>query len=494
MQEQVAALAGVDVGARRARQHAVARRGARQDRAAVRQRDGPRRARAATPSRAACSRCRSRPSTWPARPGSTRSGPAWPASSSPPAPPGRPPGRDAGQQPAAPAADPARARPGSTSSAPPGLTLCPPAPWTRRRAGRWAAVGGLGPVRDACPLGPVGAARPAAGPPARAGRRPRGGVRGDAAGGVGLGRAYRSGRARGDSSRSGGLRGGGAGRDGGGCDRPGGRCVRVGSGPTSAGAAVQRGLAGCARRALGARRPQRPGPAAREAGPPRAAVGSASSRPSPAGWRWLTATAGSRPASRSSSRSAGAAPRLWPASAPSAPRRRLRGLRRTPASRRPAAGPAAGPRRPPRDSPARRPLDRLAERERALVGLLTHLGAAGEEPREVAGDAAAALRELGARASAVEPGPPRCAGGVGRRPRRRGHGARRGSSRPASPRTTRWSWPRLMPSPPTRPCTRATRCRLLAARRRDRLAGRPRRRPARSHPLRRQPCAPCRES
>jgi phage shock protein A len=35
-----------------------------------------------TPSRAACSRCRNRASTWPARPGSSRSGPAWPASNS----------------------------------------------------------------------------------------------------------------------------------------------------------------------------------------------------------------------------------------------------------------------------------------------------------------------------------------------------------------------------------------------------------------------------
>ena len=69
---------------------------------------------------------------------------------------------------------------------------------------------------------------------------------------------------------------------------------------------------------------------------------------------------------------------------------------------RPVPGTCPAPRRPPRGCPARRPLDRLAERERALAGLLGHLGAAGDEPREVAADAAATLRELGARTTAVD--------------------------------------------------------------------------------------------
>lgn len=81
--------------------------------------------------------------------------------------------------------------------------------------------------------------------------------------------------------------------------------------------------------------------------------------------------------------------------------RRLRQLRQHPP---PAPRPRDLPRskRPPRDCPARRPLDRLAERERALAGLLAHLGAAAEEPRAVALDAAATLRELGARVTAVD--------------------------------------------------------------------------------------------
>lgn len=81
--------------------------------------------------------------------------------------------------------------------------------------------------------------------------------------------------------------------------------------------------------------------------------------------------------------------------------RRLRELRRQPL---PAPRPRDLPRppRPPRDCPARGPLDRLAERERALAGLLTHLGTAADEPRVVAVDAAAGLRELGARTTAVD--------------------------------------------------------------------------------------------
>jgi len=73
----------------------------------------------------------------------------------------------------------------------------------------------------------------------------------------------------------------------------------------------------------------------------------------------------------------------------------LRRLRRLPVPPPKAA-------RPPRDSPARAPLDRLAERERALHDLLSHLGEAADEPRWVAADAARGLRELGARLSAVD--------------------------------------------------------------------------------------------
>ncbi|MFL6128510.1 MAG: phage shock envelope stress response protein PspM [Mycobacteriales bacterium] len=78
--------------------------------------------------------------------------------------------------------------------------------------------------------------------------------------------------------------------------------------------------------------------------------------------------------------------------------RRLRQLRQHP----PRPHDRPWPKRPPRDCPTRRPLDRLADRERALAGLLHHLGAAGDEPREVAGRAAATLRELGARTTAVD--------------------------------------------------------------------------------------------
>lgn len=76
-------------------------------------------------------------------------------------------------------------------------------------------------------------------------------------------------------------------------------------------------------------------------------------------------------------------------------------LRRTPV---PVAVPSARvrPARPPRDSPARGPHDRLAAREKALAGLLVHLGPAADEPRAVAGEAAAVLRELGARLTAVD--------------------------------------------------------------------------------------------
>jgi hypothetical protein len=78
----------------------------------------------------------------------------------------------------------------------------------------------------------------------------------------------------------------------------------------------------------------------------------------------------------------------------------LAGRRLTELRRQPVPPPRAD--RPPRDSAARGPLDRLAAQERALHGLLTHLGEAAAEPRRVAASAAAGLRELGARLTAVE--------------------------------------------------------------------------------------------
>jgi hypothetical protein len=75
--------------------------------------------------------------------------------------------------------------------------------------------------------------------------------------------------------------------------------------------------------------------------------------------------------------------------------RRLRTLRRAPV-------PPARAARAPKDSPARGPLDRLGRQEQALHQLLGHLGEAADEPRRVATSAAAGLRELGARLTAVD--------------------------------------------------------------------------------------------
>ena len=75
--------------------------------------------------------------------------------------------------------------------------------------------------------------------------------------------------------------------------------------------------------------------------------------------------------------------------------RRLADLRR-----RPTPSPRAP--RPPKDSPARPLLDRLTSQERALHALLAHLGDAGAEPRRVAASAAAGLRDLGGRLTAVD--------------------------------------------------------------------------------------------
>jgi hypothetical protein len=74
--------------------------------------------------------------------------------------------------------------------------------------------------------------------------------------------------------------------------------------------------------------------------------------------------------------------------------RRLSGLRRQPP-------PPPRSARPPKDSPARSPLDRLAAQEQTLHVLLGHLGEAAAEPRRVAASAAAGLRDLGARLTAV---------------------------------------------------------------------------------------------
>jgi hypothetical protein len=67
----------------------------------------------------------------------------------------------------------------------------------------------------------------------------------------------------------------------------------------------------------------------------------------------------------------------------------------------PAAPPRPAP-LPPAGSAARAGLERLAEREWVLAGLLAHLGSAADDPRLVAADAAAALRKHGARVAAVE--------------------------------------------------------------------------------------------
>ncbi len=159
---------------------------------------------------------------------------------------------------------------------------------------------------------------------------------------------------------------------------------------------VQDGLAGL-REAIG----RRPDPARLHAKRVRRAQRSVGVRSVAAGGlAWVTATVGAVPGIELGEVAWGGATAVAAVGAVRAGRRLVE-LRRVPV---PPARPRlpAGPRRPPRGSPARRPLDRLTERERALAGLLVHLGAAADEPRAVAGHAAAALRELGARASAVE--------------------------------------------------------------------------------------------
>jgi hypothetical protein len=75
--------------------------------------------------------------------------------------------------------------------------------------------------------------------------------------------------------------------------------------------------------------------------------------------------------------------------------RRLKMLRRVPV-------PPPRAVRPPKDSPARGPLERLDRQEQALHALLVHLGEIADEPRRVAASAAAGLRELGSRLTAVD--------------------------------------------------------------------------------------------
>ncbi|HYT09680.1 MAG TPA: hypothetical protein VEL73_03380 [Mycobacteriales bacterium] len=121
------------------------------------------------------------------------------------------------------------------------------------------------------------------------------------------------------------------------------------------------------------------------------------------GLAWLTATVGARPGLELGEIAWGGATAVV-ATAAVAAGLRLAELRRAPVPPpRPVAHRLA-PRvkRPPRDCPSRGPLDRLADRERALAGLLAHLGAPAAEPSAVAADAAAVLRDLGSRVTAVD--------------------------------------------------------------------------------------------
>jgi hypothetical protein len=117
------------------------------------------------------------------------------------------------------------------------------------------------------------------------------------------------------------------------------------------------------------------------------------------GLAWVTSVVGATPGIEAGELAWGGATAVVALGALGAGRR-LAELRRTPPPPRPR--PAARPRRLPRDCPARGPLDRLDERERVLAGLLDHLGPAGDDTRAVSADAAAALRELGARTAAVD--------------------------------------------------------------------------------------------
>jgi len=122
-----------------------------------------------------------------------------------------------------------------------------------------------------------------------------------------------------------------------------------------------------------------------------------------AGLGWLTATVGATPGLELGEVAWGGATAVAALGAVSA------GLRLAELRRAPVPAPRTAPlpgavrvKRPPRDCPSRGPLDRLADRERALAGLLVHLGPAADEPRVVAADAAALLRELGSRITAVD--------------------------------------------------------------------------------------------
>jgi hypothetical protein len=104
-----------------------------------------------------------------------------------------------------------------------------------------------------------------------------------------------------------------------------------------------------------------------------------------AGLGWLTAVVGARPGLEPAELAWGGATAVVAAGAVAAVARPLSTLRR-----------------PARDCPARGPIDRLAERERVLAGLLAHLGPEAAEPRAVAADASAILRDLGARVAVVD--------------------------------------------------------------------------------------------
>ena len=117
-----------------------------------------------------------------------------------------------------------------------------------------------------------------------------------------------------------------------------------------------------------------------------------------AGLTWVTLTVGSVPDVEVSELAWGSAAGVVALAAFGAARRVWR-LERTPAP--PPALPRPGP-LPPRDALARPAMERLAERQRVLAGLLDHLGPAADETRRVAADAAVALRAHATRLTAVD--------------------------------------------------------------------------------------------
>jgi hypothetical protein len=112
---------------------------------------------------------------------------------------------------------------------------------------------------------------------------------------------------------------------------------------------------------------------------------------------WATTQVGSAPGVEASEVLVGAATCVVAVGTARAARKVWRLERAAPPAFTPPPAPL-----PPRGSVARPALDRLAERERALGGLLTHLGSSADDIRPTAADAAAALRELGSRVAAVD--------------------------------------------------------------------------------------------